>query len=41
MESRYTHDSLSQTTGAILLLEMFGQYSVDSNEVKAGLSKLA
>lgn len=40
MESRYTHDSLSQTTGAILLLEMFGQYSIGSDEVKAGLSKL-
>lgn len=40
MESRYTQASLSQTTGAILLLEMFGQYSIDSNEVKTGLSKL-
>lgn len=41
MESKYTHDSLSQTTGAILLLEMFGQYSIGSDEVKAGLSKSA
>ncbi len=40
MESRYTQASLSQTTGAILLLEMFGQYSIGSDEVKMGLSKL-
>ncbi|MEO9003619.1 MAG: isochorismatase family protein [Ginsengibacter sp.] len=41
MESRYTQASLSQTTGAVLLLEMFGQYSIDSDELKMGLSKLS
>ncbi len=40
MESRNTQASLSQTTGAILLLEMFGQYSIDSDEVKESLSKI-
>lgn len=33
MESRYTQASLSQTNGAVMLLEMFGQYSVLSNEI--------
>ncbi|MBK8504065.1 MAG: isochorismatase family protein [Saprospiraceae bacterium] len=33
MESRNTQASLSQTTGAVLLLEMFGQYSITSDEV--------
>lgn len=37
MESKETQPTLSQTTGAILLLEMFGQYSVSSREVIAGL----
>ena len=37
MESKYTQASLSQTTGAILLLEMFGQYSVTSDEIVKGL----
>jgi nicotinamidase-related amidase len=37
MESKETQPTLSQTTGAILLLEMFGQYSVSSGEVIAGL----
>ncbi|MEO6187912.1 MAG: isochorismatase family protein [Ginsengibacter sp.] len=41
MESRYTHDSLSQTSGAILLLEMFGQYSIASGEVMAGLPEMS
>lgn len=37
MESKETQPTLSQTTGAILLLEMFGQYSVTSGEVITGL----
>ncbi len=37
MESKYTQANLSQTTGAILLLEMFGQYSVASDEIINGL----
>lgn len=37
MESRYTHASLSQTEGAILFFEMFGQYSVTSDEIINGL----
>lgn len=37
MESKYTQASLGQTTGAILLLEMFGQYSVASDEIRNGL----
>ena len=37
MESKETQPTLSQTNGAILLLEMFGQYSVASGEVIAGL----
>lgn len=37
MESKYTQANLSQTTGAILLLEMFGQYSVASDEIIKGL----
>lgn len=36
METRETHAALSQTKGAILLLEMFGQYSVTSEEIRAG-----
>ena len=37
MESKETQPALSQTSGAILLLEMFGQYSVTSGEVINGL----
>lgn len=37
MESAETQGTLSQTRGAILFLEMFGQYSVASDELIAGL----
>jgi len=37
MESAQTHDELWQTRGAILFLEMFGQYSVSSRQLIAGL----
>ena len=37
MESFETHDELWQTRGAILFLEMFGKYSVSSEELIAGL----
>jgi nicotinamidase-related amidase len=37
MESRQSQPALSQTNGAILFLEMFGQYSVTSDELRAGL----
>ena len=37
MESYEMHDDLQQTRGAILLLEMFGKYSVTSEELMAGL----
>ena len=37
MESFETHDELWQTRGAILFLEMFGKYSVTSEELIAGL----
>lgn len=40
MESKDTQPTLSQTNGAILLLEMFGQYSITSNEVINGLQSL-
>jgi nicotinamidase-related amidase len=40
MESKETQPTLSQTTGAILLLEMFGQYSVTSDEVRNGLQEI-
>ena len=36
MESAETQPTLSQTRGAILLLEMFGQYSVASDEIVRG-----
>ncbi len=36
METRETQETLSQTTGSILHLEMFGQYSVSSDEMIAG-----
>jgi len=38
MESRETLPNLGQTNGAILLLEMFGQYSATSDELLAGIS---
>ncbi len=37
MESFETHDVLWQTRGAVLFLEMFGKYSVTSEELIAGL----
>ncbi len=37
MESRDSHPQLAQTNGAILLLEMFGQYSITSEEIIRGL----
>jgi len=37
MESRESQAALSQTHGAILFLEMFGQYTVTSDELCAGL----
>ena len=37
MESFETHDALWQTRGAILFLEMFGRYSVTSEDLIAGL----
>ena len=37
MESFETSDQLLQTRGAILFLEMFGRYSVTSDELIAGL----
>lgn len=37
MESFETHDELWQTRGAVLLLEMFGKYSVTSEELISGL----
>jgi nicotinamidase-related amidase len=39
MESFETHDTLGQTRGAILFLEMFGQYSLTSDDLIAGLPK--
>ena len=38
MEAKHTQASLSQTSGAILFLEMFGQYSVTSEEIIGGFS---
>jgi hypothetical protein len=37
MESSETQSTLSQTRGAILFLEIFGQYPVASDEIIAGL----
>ncbi len=37
MESRHSQLTLSQTNGAILFLEMFGQYTVTSEELRSGL----
>lgn len=38
METKETQAELLQTNGAILLLEMFGQYSITSDEVLKGFS---
>jgi hypothetical protein len=37
MESAESRPTLSQTRGAILLLEMFGQYTITSEELLSGL----
>jgi nicotinamidase-related amidase len=37
MESAQTHEALGQTINAILLSEMFGRYSVSSEEMISGL----
>ena len=37
MESFETYEELWQTRGAILILEMFGKYSLTSDELVAGL----
>jgi nicotinamidase-related amidase len=37
MESFSTQAAQSQTTGAILFLEMFGKYSVTSDEIRTGM----
>jgi nicotinamidase-related amidase len=37
MESRETQAKLRQTEGAVALLEMFGSYSITSDEIKSGL----
>ncbi|MFN0052688.1 MAG: cysteine hydrolase family protein [Planctomycetales bacterium] len=39
MESRDSQPELSQTHGAILFLEMFGQYTVTADEVRSGLPR--
>ena len=36
MESSETHDQLSQTRGAVLFLEMFGNFSTTSEDLIAG-----
>ena len=38
MESKDSQPTLAQTNGAILLLEMFGSYTITSDELIAGLS---
>jgi nicotinamidase-related amidase len=38
VESKETQAEMRQTNGAILLLEMFGQYSITSDEVVNGFS---
>lgn len=40
MESKDSQPTLAQTNGAILLLEMFGQYSLTSDELISGLPGL-
>ncbi len=37
MESAQTHDGLWQTRGSVMLLEMFGKYSVSADELLKGL----
>ncbi|MDE2724002.1 MAG: cysteine hydrolase, partial [Gemmatimonadota bacterium] len=37
MESFETHETLGQTRGAVLFLEMFGHYSLTSEELIVGL----
>jgi nicotinamidase-related amidase len=39
MESRQSQPALGQTNGAILFLEMFGQYTVTSDELRSGLEE--
>ncbi len=39
MESRETQPTMAQTKGATLFLEMFGQYSIASEEIMAGLPR--
>ena len=39
MESKESQPTLAQTNGAILMLEMFGHYSISSEEVIGGLPK--
>ena len=41
MESPETHEGLWQTRGAILFLEMFGKFSLTSDELIAGLPAAA
>ena len=41
MESKETQPTLSQTNGAILMLEMFGHYSIVSEEIIEGLPKIS
>ena len=40
MESKETQPTLAQTNGAILMLEMFGHYSIVSEEIIAGLPQI-
>jgi len=39
MESKESQPTLAQTKGAILMLEMFGHYSVESGEIITGLQR--
>jgi len=41
MESRETQAGLLQTNGALLFFEMYGQYTVTSNEIISGFSRKA
>lgn len=38
MESKETHSTLAQTSNAILFLEMFGHFTVTSDDIKSGFS---
>lgn len=40
MESKESQPTLAQTNGAILMLEMFGHYSISSEEIVSGLPKI-